>query len=61
MPPLIFWTVGALGATVMTRWLIKETRRINSELDRVKAATADTPADRPVLTRDPKTGIYRPK
>lgn len=61
MPPIIFWAAGALGTALVTRWLVRENRRINQDLDRVRAATAESPADRPVLKRDPRTGVYRPK
>ena len=61
MPQVIFWAIGAVGAAIMAKWLANEARRVNTDLDRVKEATADTPRDRPVLRRDPKTGVYRPK
>lgn len=61
MPPVILWALGALGATVAGRWLIKEARRINAELH--SADTRASKSDRegmPTLVRDPQTGIYRP-
>ena len=41
MPPLIFSplikiALGALGAGAIVHWAVKEVRRINEELDRVK-------------------------
>jgi hypothetical protein len=63
MPPLMLWIAGAVGATVVARWLMREARRINAELDAVRAQPAgrDPHGERPSLKRDPETGIYRPK
>ena len=41
IPPLVKFTLGAIGGAVVIRWAIKEVRRINAELDRVKAASDD--------------------
>jgi hypothetical protein len=60
MPAVIFWAIGAAGAALAARWLIKENHRVNADLDRIRAGTAQGSADRPVLKRDPATGIYRP-
>jgi hypothetical protein len=52
-----------MGAAVVVRWCVKEVRRVNSELDDVRAKAAVEPLDRdrlPKLKRDPKTGEYRP-
>jgi hypothetical protein len=51
---------GVLGAGVVIHWAAKELRRINTELERVRA-TLD-PIDRsalPTLRRDPQTGDWR--
>ena len=62
MPPVIMWIVGAVGATVAAKWLAKEWRRVNAELDAVRRQPVDeATADRPSLKRDPETGIYRPQ
>jgi hypothetical protein len=61
MPHLFVWAIGALGAVVVGKWLAKEARRVNAELDSVRSAMTEGPADRPVLVRDSKTGVYRPK
>ena len=62
MPPVIIWVLGAVGVTVVARWLAKEARRINAELDAARSATVSEPAaERRSLERDPLTGIYRPK
>ncbi|KAB2883117.1 MAG: hypothetical protein F9K38_06510 [Pseudorhodoplanes sp.] len=63
MPPLVLWTLGALGVVALARLMAKEYRRINDELGRARAE----PAPQPVppapakLKRDPQTGIYRPQ
>lgn len=62
IPPLVKWTLGALGAAAVVHWVVKEVRRVNAELDQAKAATVRIP-DRetwPTLKRDPRTGEYRP-
>jgi len=62
MPPVIMWIVGAVGATVLAKWLVREARRINAELDAARAQRVSEPAaDHPNLERDPETGVYRPK
>jgi hypothetical protein len=60
IPPLVKWTLGALGAAVVVHWVVKEVRRINEELDQARARVRVT--DRkvyPTLRRDPHTGEYR--
>jgi hypothetical protein len=65
MPPFVIspWgrlALGAVGTGVVLRWVAREVRRINAELDRVKAAT--DPALRPTfptLRRDPRSGEWR--
>ena len=62
IPPLVKWAMVTLGGAAITRWLVKEVRRVNDELDRVRAAPAMDPAARdrlPTLRRDPKTGEWR--
>jgi len=57
MPPLILWTLGVVGAMALARFLVREARRINTELHPVAPAHHE-----PVtLERDPKTDVYRPK
>jgi len=63
MPPLIVFAFGVMGAAVVVRWCVKEVRRVNSELDEVRAKATAEPLDRntlPQLKPDPKTGEYRP-
>jgi hypothetical protein len=60
IPPLVKWTLGALGAAAVVHWVVKEVRRVNAELDEAKARVHVT--DRqvyPTLRRDPHTGEYR--
>jgi hypothetical protein len=63
IPPLFAWMLGALGATAAVRLVVKEARRINAELDRVRQSPIAEPVERdnlPTLKRDPATGEYRP-
>ena len=63
MPPVIIFALGIVGAAALVRWCSKEARRVNAELDNVRARAAVEPVDRnalPTLKRDPKTGEYRP-
>ena len=60
IPPLVKWTLGAVGAAVVVHWVVKEVRRVNEELEQSKARVRVT--DRkayPTLRRDPRTGEYR--
>lgn len=60
--PLVKVALGVVGAGVVVHWVVKEVRRINAELDRVKTGTAIDPVVRPelpTLRRDPRTGDWR--
>ena len=62
IPPLV--AVAALGAVIVGRWAVREFRRVNAELDALKAARAAETVDRdrlPTLRRDPVSGEYRPQ
>jgi hypothetical protein len=62
MPPFIAWTLGALGAAVLLKFIVKEARRINAELDEARGARVAEPADEerhPTLRQDPGSGEYR--
>jgi hypothetical protein len=59
IPPLIAWTLGALGAVALTRTLMREWRRVNAELDRASAAGGLDRDELPTLRRDPASGVYR--
>ena len=63
MPPVIALAIGLVGAAALVRWCAKEVRRVNAELDSVRARATAEPVDRrtlPKLERDPRTGEYRP-
>jgi hypothetical protein len=62
VPPVIAWTLGAIGAVVMSKLLAREWRRVNAELDAQERATAEVrPQEIRKLRRDPVTGVYRPE
>jgi hypothetical protein len=59
--PLLAFAFGLVGTAVILRWCLREVRRVNSELDTVRARVE--PIDRkamPTLKADPRTGEYRP-
>jgi hypothetical protein len=59
--PLVKWTLAALGAGVVVHWAVKEARRVNEELERVRRAAKVTDRETmPKLRRDPVSGEYRP-
>lgn len=61
MPQVILWALGVVGAAVVAKWVAKEVRRVNAELDAVRTApVAGAASDRGSLERDPD-GVYRPK
>ena len=67
MPPILIPTltriaIGALGAGAVAHWIVKEVRRINAELDRVRKMPPADASERhpfPTLRRDPATGDWR--
>ena len=60
IPPLIKWTLVALGGAAMVHWTVKEVRRVNEELDRAKARARikEYPPLR-TLRRDPLLGLAK--
>ncbi|WP_237180134.1 hypothetical protein [Rhodoplanes sp. Z2-YC6860] len=62
LPPLVAWTLGAIGAVVVMKLISREWQRINGELDQVRPVRVTDPerARLPKLRRDPVTGEYRP-
>ena len=61
LSPLVKWTLAAVGGAMVVHWVVKETRRINEELDRAKRAVKISDRENmPTLRRDPSTGEYRP-
>lgn len=62
IPQLVKFALGAAGAAAAVHWVVREARRINRELDELKAAPVPDQAMRqslPTLRRDPKTGDWR--
>jgi len=62
VPPLVKWAVATLGGAAAVHWVVREIRRVNAEIDRVRAASAVETAARkslPTLRRDPATGEWR--
>jgi len=61
MPPVVIWIVGAVGVAALAKWLAREGRRINAELDAARSRSAAKATRSTNLERDPQTGVYRPK
>jgi hypothetical protein len=63
LPPIIAWTLGAIGAVVVMKLISREWQRVNNELDEAKPVRVNDPerARLPTLRRDPVTGEYRPQ
>jgi hypothetical protein len=59
MPPLILWTVGTLAALAFAKVFVGEVERVNEQLDALRSAELEKPAQR--LVQDPDSGIYRPQ
>jgi hypothetical protein len=61
IPPLVLWTIGALGAAALVRLIAREHRRVNDELARVRTTPVgkNERASYRTLRRDPRTGVYR--
>lgn len=60
MPPLILVVAGILGGAALVRLAVRESRRINRELDEARQSHVDNREGAPTLRRDPDTGTYRP-
>lgn len=62
LPPVIAWTLAAIGAIAISKVLVREWRRVNAELDAHGRATDPVAHDEfPTLRRDPLSGVYRPE
>jgi hypothetical protein len=61
IPPLLKIAVGVLGAGAIVTWVVREVRRINAELDHMRAPVLDRSARQalPTLRRDPRTDEWR--
>lgn len=63
LPPALLWTAGIVGAIALAKFIRREYRRVNEELDQARTAPVAGRAERaqhPTLKRDPHTGIYHP-
>jgi hypothetical protein len=61
LPPVIAWTLGAVGAVFMSKLLARQWRRVNDELDAQRRAAEELrPQEVPTLRRD-ASGVYRPE
>ena len=59
--PVFAFAFGLVGTAVILRWCLREVRRVNADLEGLRAAAE--PVDRktmPTLKADPRTGEYRP-
>jgi hypothetical protein len=62
LPPVIAWTLAAIGAAAISKVLAREWRRVNAELDANERATQPVASEKlPTLRLDPNTGEYRPQ
>jgi hypothetical protein len=62
IPPLVKIALAAFGGVAAAYWTVREMRRVNEELERVKAQPAMDDATRrslPTLRRDAQTGEWR--
>lgn len=62
VPPLVKWALAAAGGAAVLHWAMREIRRVNEEIERVKnGPTLDLAARQalPTLRRDPATGVWR--
>jgi hypothetical protein len=65
-PPVIAWTLAAVGVAALSKVLVREWRRVNAALDaqELAAKRAGESVSRehlPKLRLDPNTGEYRPE
>jgi hypothetical protein len=62
LPPVIAWTLAAIGAAALSKVLVNEWRRVNAALDaHARAAEPVAQEHLPKLRLDPDTGEYRPE
>jgi hypothetical protein len=60
IPPLVKLALGAAGVAAAVHWAVKEARRFNAELDRLKVRVDPFRREAlPTLRRDPATGDWR--
>jgi hypothetical protein len=61
--PVFAFAFGLVGTAVILRWCLREVRRVNADLEKLRARARAEPVDRntlPTLKADPLTGEYRP-
>jgi hypothetical protein len=61
--PVFAFAFGLVGTAVIVRWCLREVRRVNADLETLRARAHAEPVDRnalPTLKADPRTGEYRP-
>jgi hypothetical protein len=61
--PVFAFVFGLVGTAVILRWCLREVRRVNVDLETLRARARAEPVDRdrlPTLKADPRTGEYRP-
>jgi hypothetical protein len=62
LPPVIAWTLAAIGAVAVSKVLAREWRRVNAELDAQERESQAVARDGlPTLRRDPVSGVFRPE
>jgi hypothetical protein len=62
LPPVIAWTLAAIGVAAISKVLVREWRRVNAEFDsHERAAEPVAREELPTLRRDPHSGVYRPE
>jgi hypothetical protein len=62
LPPVIAWTLAAIGAVAISKVLARQWRRVNAELDAHGRAAGQGASEKlPTLRLDPNTGEYRPE
>jgi hypothetical protein len=62
LPPVIAWTLAAIGAVAISKVLAREWRRVNAELDAHERSTEPVAREKVrTLRLDPNTGEYRPE
>ena len=62
VPPLMKWVLAAVGGAAVVHWAVREIRRVNDEIERVRASSSTDAAARhelPTLKRDPSSGEWR--
>lgn len=61
MPPLLLIAAGILGGAILVRFVTREAKRINRELDEAREAKLDERGGIRNLRRDPQSGAFRPE